>query len=131
MSLEPSTQMARKRHELLADLVDHAERVLVESEVSPERAAFIANQLADHFAQHWGGQVISFPMDYRWQLDTRYLAIYDRHLAGASYGELAMQFKISERHVRTVLATVRKRLADQARKGPPGQGDIFVSDEAS
>jgi len=131
VSLESPTQMARKRHELLADLVDHAVRVLVESEVSPERAAFIANLLADHFAQHWGGQVISFPMDYRWQLDTRYLAIYDRHLAGASYGELAMQFKISERHVRTVLATVRKRLVEQAKKGPPGQADIFGAGGAS
>lgn len=125
------TQMARKRHELLADLVTHAERLLVAAGVEPDPAAIVANGLADHFAEHWGGQLINFPMDYRWQLDTRYLAIYDRHSAGASYGELAMAFRLSERHVRTVIATVRRRLAEQARKGPPGQGDLLEQSESS
>lgn len=124
------SQMARKRHEVLADMVAHCERIMVDNSVPPEVASVIANAIADHFAEHWGGQLISFPMDYRWELDQRYLAIHDRSRAGASNSELAMLFKISDRHVRTILSIVRKRIAEQARRAPPGQADIFEPEPA-
>ncbi len=110
---------------MLADLVDHTERVLTDNGLPSEQASVLAHSLAHHFAEHWGGQLINFPMDYRWQLDKLWMAIYDRFKEGATYSQLAMAFKISDRHVRTVLATVEKRMREQARSGAPGQSDFF------
>lgn len=117
--------MERKRHELLEDMVAQTVRILTALGHPEEEARVAGNAMADHFARQWGGQLINFPMDFRWLLDQRDMALYDARQAGASYSDLAKQFQISDRHVRTVIATVTRRLREQRRLGPPGQGDFF------
>lgn len=119
------SSMAARRHELLADMVDQAERLLINQGIMREIASVIANAMADHFARHWGGQLINFPMDYRWRHGHRDLAIYDAHQAGASYAELAAEHKLHERYVRTIVERMTRMQTEQRRRGHPGQQSFF------
>ena len=115
MASDPSSRMGAQRNELLSDLVGLAERVFVELEVSPAQASIVANALADRLADHWGGQNINFPKDYRWKLARVELEILDA-FKGDNIPELARKYKMTERGIRMLIRRVRARItaANQA-----------------
>ena len=117
------SRMAEKRNEMLSDLVALAERVMQEYDVPKEVATITANSLADRLADHWGGQNISFPKDFRWKLAKLELEIYDR-FNGRNYDELAQAYNMTERGIRKLIARVRSKIAhrDQASLFDPPAG---------
>ncbi|MBB1601548.1 hypothetical protein A9977_16020 [Variovorax sp. UMC13] len=102
--------MGERRHELLADMVQLAERVLAEQEVPPAAAAVAVSALVDRLTSHWGGQNIYFPTDYQWRLARVELQIYDA-FTGNNQVELARIHGMTESGVRRLIARVRAKLA--------------------
>ena len=115
-----SNRMAVRRHELLAELVDTVSARLVEHEVPPKAADLIANDLADHVADNWGGQVITFPKDLRRKLIMLELEIYER-FNGENYDDLAREYGMTVSGMRKLVTRIRAKLARR------GQGDLFDS----
>ena len=115
-----NNRMAVRRHELLADLVDTVTNRLVENEIPAKVADLIANDLADHVADNWGGQVIAFPRDLRRKLTILELEIYDR-FNGENYDDLARQYGMTVSGMRKLVTRIRAKLARR------GQGDLFDS----
>ncbi len=116
-------RMAERRHELFADLIALLQRQLAENGVAATEATIIASDLADHMADHWGGQNITFPKEYRRKLSRIEIEIYDA-FRGHNGPELAQRFNISERGLRKLVARVKKRLASGGQCGlfDPGTG---------
>lgn len=110
------TRMSEKRHELLTDLADLAKRLFVENEIPDTTADVVANALADHLAGHWGGQNITFPKDFRWQLSKVELEIYDL-FNGNNYDTLAKQYRMTERGIRKLINRTRAKLATKNQNG--------------
>ena len=102
--------MAERRNELISDLVAVVERVLHDHEIPASVATVTASALADRVADHWGGQNISFPKDFRWKLAQLELSIYDEWSRGAQFGELGLKYRMTERGMRKLIARVRDRL---------------------
>lgn len=111
------TRMAERRNELISDLVAVVERVLGDCEIPPSVATVTASALADRLADHWGGQNISFPKDFRWKLAKLELSIYDEWSRGAQFGDLALKHRMTERGVRKLITRVRSRVAAAAQPG--------------
>ncbi|MDZ7862633.1 Mor transcription activator family protein [Acidovorax sp.] len=116
--IRPETRTSIRRHELLADLVDVVTRRLRENGVSPNEAEIVANDLADHLAKHWGGQVIPFPKDLRRELTRLELEIYGKFL-GDNYDDLARQYDMTMSGMRKLIARIRAKLAADV------QNDLF------
>jgi Mor family transcriptional regulator len=113
-------RMEEKRNELFADLVTTAERLLQEYDLQAPAATLIANALADHLADHWGGQNMNIPKDYRRKLSLRELEVYDR-FSGDNFDTLARDFGMTERSMRRLIARVRDRL----RRNSHGMPQLF------
>nr|WP_271451945.1 MULTISPECIES: Mor transcription activator family protein [unclassified Acidovorax] len=105
--------MAARRHELLDDMSHTAETFLRDHDVPAAVAALLANALADHLAERWGGQMISFPKDHKRKLCEQDLEIY-RKFTGHNHAELALEYKMSERGMRKLITRVCARLAKQS-----------------
>ena len=116
MAYEPRSTV--RRHELFADMVATAYKRLVENGLSHAEAELMAFDLADHFARHWGGQVVSFPKDYRRMLSQLEQEIYDQ-FKGYNYDELALKYDMTMSGMRKLIARTRKRLENG------GQPDLF------
>lgn len=114
-----NNRMAVRRHELLADLVETVTARLVENEIPAKLAELLANDLADHVAERWGGQVIAFPRDLRRKLTMLELEIYQNHFTGENYDELARQYGKTVSGMRKLVNRIRAKLARR------GQGDLF------
>ena len=110
MSIE--TLMMVRRSSLLDEVVSVSERLMTDNDVSPATAAVVANALADHLADYWGGQLINFPKDHRRKLAKIEVEIYGQ-FDGSNYGALAFRYNMSERGVRKLITRVRARLAKQ------------------
>lgn len=118
MALNPSFdgRMAERRHELFADLIALLERQLQENGVGATEASLISSDLADRLADHWGGQNITFPKEYRRKLSRIEVEIYDA-FKGNNLAEVAQRFNISERGLRKLIARVKKRIASGNQGG--------------
>lgn len=124
MSVGYETRAMVRRHELLTDVVVTATKRLVDNGLSYAEAELMASDLADHFAQHWGGQVISFPKDYRRVLSQLELEIYAK-FTGNNYDELARQYGLTMSGMRKLIGRTRARLAKA------GQPDLFEHNQAT
>lgn len=102
-------RMAERRHELYADLMILVQRQLGEYGVADNEAALIACDLADRLADHWGGQNITFPKEYRRKLTRLEAEIYQAH-CGDNGATLAQRYNITERGLSKMMARVRKRI---------------------
>lgn len=107
-----------RRHELLSDVVATATKRLIDNGLGQTEAELMASDLADHFAQHWGGQVICFPKDYRRMLTRLEAEIYSK-FSGNNYDELARQYGMTMSGMRKLIGRTRARLAKA------GQPDLF------
>lgn len=115
--------MSERRNELLTDMMALAQRLLQDHEVGATDALVIASALADRLADHWGGQNITFPKDFRWKLARLELEIYDFY-NGTNLGETAFKFNITERGLRKLIARARKKLVNR------NQGGLFDAPNA-
>ncbi len=111
--------MAVRRHELLDDLTTTAERFLREHQISGGVASHLANSLADHLAEHWGGQMINFPKDHRRKLHEQELEIH-RKFTGNNHAALAIEYRMTERGMRKLITRVTTRLSKQRARQPGG-----------
>ena len=109
------SRMPERRHELFEDLVTFAQQRLIEYGLQTSAADVIANALVDHVADHWGGQVISFPKDHLRKLCQQEVEIYHQ-FTGKNYGALALKYEMSERGMRKLITRVQARLAKQSRE---------------
>lgn len=105
-------RMAMRRHELLADLVDSVTKRLSQNGVNDNTAEIVANDLADHIAKHWGGQVINIPKDYKRELTKLELEIYER-FQGDNYDNLAREYNMTESGVRKLIHRISTKLSNQ------------------
>ena len=110
------SRMSERRNELLTDMMALAEQLLTEHDVGSAEAVLIASALADRLADHWGGQNITFPKDFRWKLDRLELEIYEFY-NGQNLGETALKFNITERGLRKMIARARKKLVNRNQGG--------------
>lgn len=117
-------RMAERRHELYADLMTLVQRQLAEYGVGENEASLIACALADRLADHWGGQNMTFPKEYRRKLTRLEAEIYQAH-HGHNLAELAQRYNISERGLRKMIERVTRRI----RAG--SQGGLFDKPEPS
>lgn len=107
--MNDDSRMAVKRHELFEDVMGQVEQVLVAHDVKAFLAGIAAAAVADRLADHWGGQNLTIPKDYRRKLTKRELQIYDEW-RGDNWGELARKYGIAERTVRRVVARIKEKL---------------------
>lgn len=106
-----------KRHALYLDLTTVMTAQLVEYGMQQAGAEAVANALADHIADYWGGQTITFPKEYQRHLSQRDVEIYQRYTQEA-HDDLARELGITERGLYKLVARVRKRLRAQAANAP-------------
>lgn len=118
------SRMSERRNELLTDMMALAEQTLTEHGVGSNESVLIASALADRLADHWGGQNITFPKDFRWKLNRLELEIYDFY-NGGNLGETALKFNITERGLRKLIARARKKIVNR------NQRDIFETPGAA
>lgn len=106
------SRMEQTRHELLQDIADHAEAIMKEYGIEAAVAEQVGTAIADHLAEHWGGQLINFPKDYLFKLAERDLQIYNE-FTGANHTELARRYQMTVRGIYKVIARVHKREVDR------------------
>lgn len=113
-----TSPMEAKRAELLADLAAHTAAVLQELGITGELADHAGAAVADHMADHWGGQVLSVPKDYSYRLAERERVILGE-FSGNNYSELAKAYNITERGLRKLISRAILRQRDLF------QGNLF------
>jgi Mor family transcriptional regulator len=101
--------MADRRAELLADVMAHVAAVLADLGIDPERADHCGHALADHLADHWGGQVISYPVDSSYKLSQRERLVLADRDGGMSLVELAFKYQMTESGLRKLLRRAPRR----------------------
>lgn len=104
-------RMARRRSELLDDLVAHTEQLLIRHGMGEADAMGAASALADFLVEHWGGQQISIPLNFQRRLDQREVEIY-RAFTGDNYDQLARIHRMTESGMRRLINRVREKIRD-------------------
>ncbi|WP_286807719.1 MULTISPECIES: Mor transcription activator family protein [unclassified Marinimicrobium] len=117
-----SDQMEHLRHQLLSEAADRVARVLREFNIPEDRAEQCGSAVADDLAQHWAGQNITIPKDYRYKLTQRDLEIWDK-FNGRNHLELAREYDLTVNAIYRIAKRIRKRAISRQ------QPDIF--DKAS
>ncbi|MBZ9610767.1 Mor transcription activator family protein [Rheinheimera maricola] len=112
------TGMDALRSELLDDVAAHAKHILADHGVGTDVADQCGVALAEFLADHWGGQLINFPMNFLYKLAQRDLVIYDE-FNGRNHAVLASKYNMSVRGIYKLVARVKKRIV--AEKQP----DLF------
>lgn len=111
--------MPARRAELLEDLVSQVGIVLDELGIAADLTTHVGHALADHLADHWGGQTLSFPKDHHYRLSLRETHILAESDRGATGAQLARKYRMTERGVRKLLKRAKLRQADTR------QADLF------
>jgi Mor family transcriptional regulator len=114
--------MAQQRAELLTDVMAHVAATLRELGIDADRADQCGHSIADRLAEHWGGQVICYPVDHAYRLSLRERQILDEYKAGAGKNELAMKYVMTLRGINYLLKRApRRHLEDN-------QPDLFPAE---
>ncbi len=112
------TPMQCKRNELISDLSDQIALVLRDYNIAPDIAEQCGAAVADHMANHWGGQVITIPKDYRWKLTQRDLIIWGEY-NGKNHHELARKYGIGTNAIYRIVKRTGKH--ERSKRQP----DLF------
>lgn len=104
--------MEQSRHELLTDLASHVTAELIIFGIDADKAEQVGDNIANHMAEHWGGQTICYPKDYIFKLNARDLDIYDR-FNGTNHMALAREYRLSVRAIYKIIDRVRRRVVDR------------------
>lgn len=114
-----SSPMEMVRHELLRDIEDHVSALCKNYKLDAEVCEQISVSVADFLAEHYGGQVVVFPKDYRYKIAQRDLDIYN-DFNGNNWFQLVKKYNMTESGIRRVIDRVRKRIVKQK------QPDLFT-----
>lgn len=109
-----SAPMEQARHELLSDVACQITEELKVFGIDVEVAGQVGDAIANHLAEHWGGQTICYPKDYVFKLNARDMEIYNR-CNGSNHMQLAREYKLSVRAVYKLLKRVRRRITDRTQ----------------
>lgn len=101
--------MDKLRSELLDDVSAHAMDILRDHGIDTELAEQCGVALAEHLAEHWGGQLINFPKNFLYKLAQRDMVIYSE-FNGRNHAELAKRYKMSVRGIYKLIARAQKRV---------------------
>jgi Mor family transcriptional regulator len=104
-----TTSMEAVRHELFSDMSARVTAFLQEYKIDASVAEHCGQDLADFLATEWGGQHITIPKDYKFELATRNVEIY-RKFTGNNYRTLAREFNLTENAIYRIVKTVTERL---------------------
>lgn len=92
---EVMNKSGARRSELFQDIAENVASELIKSCQLPDKqAADIGNKLSDFLIQHWKGQTIYIPSDYKYKNSARDEEICARMSRGNAY-ELAAEYGIS------------------------------------
>ena len=116
--MNPLNRMEHKRNKFLEEVATVTARLLADYDVKPEAADLLGAAVADYLSDHWGGQNITVPKDYRRKLCAREVEIY-RQFNG-DYAALAKAYQMTERGMRKLIDRMRARLR-QAQHDAQGQ----------
>lgn len=108
MNAQP-VEMRIRRAELLDDVASQTVALLSEFGLAGDVATHVGHALADHIADHWGGQVLSIPKDASYKLSERERTILAEHRTGATIAALATKYGLSERGMRKLLKRALRR----------------------
>jgi len=108
--------MEKLRHELLTDLAEKASQLLRDFGIEADTSDQIGYALADHLAEHWGGQLISIPKNYAFKLIKRDLEIWER-FNGRNHAALAVEYGISVRGIYKVIQRVKRQQTALSQPG--------------
>ncbi|ASU16883.1 Mor transcription activator family protein [Actinobacillus pleuropneumoniae] len=103
------TQMEIARHELLRDIEDNVSALCKNYNLDTEICEQISTGVADFLAEHYAGQVISFPKDFYYKIAQRDLDIYN-DFTGNNWFFLVKKYGMTESGIRKVINRVRKRI---------------------
>ncbi|HDR1112432.1 TPA: DNA-binding protein [Pasteurella multocida] len=109
-----SKSMKIARHELLQDIEVHISLICKEFNLADDVCEQIGTSIADFIADNYGGQVISFPKNFKWRTDSRTMQIYKK-FNGANIRELAKEFGITESGIRKAINRARKNLETKGK----------------
>ncbi len=113
--MSASLKSTARRSEVLADVAAKATQIAQEFGLDPSIAEQMGAEIADHVAESWGGQVVSFPRDCHYKLVKRERLILDEWRSGVSFADLARRYHVHVRSIRRLInrARVRDRNLDQ------------------
>lgn len=117
--------MAQVRAELLNDVMAHVEATLREIGIDAKVSEQCGHAVADMLAQHWGGQVVSYPVDHAYKLSLREREILAARAKGATPAELAFKYHMTTRGISILLKRAQRRHVEDA------QIDLFSTPETS
>ncbi|MEX2475030.1 Mor transcription activator family protein [Marinobacter sp.] len=101
------SRMKALRHELLRDLSDQVQTMLTDYGVSAEVAEQTACALANHMAEHWGGQLINFPKDTSYKISQRDRDIWE-DFNGRNHPHLAQKYNLSQRAIYDIVKRMKR-----------------------
>lgn len=110
--------MSHVRHELLTDVADQISVILKEYNVDPVKAEQAGAAVSNHLAEHWGGQLITFPKDHLYKITQRDLQIF-QEVDAHNIHEVARKYNLTTNAIYRVIKRIR-RLAVAER-----QPDLF------
>lgn len=113
-----NSRMEHLRHELLTDIADQVTMILRDHNIDAEKAEHIGADVANHLAEHWGGQLITFPKDYLYKIVQRDLDIFQKVTAN-NMGAVAKEYGLTVNALYRVIRRIRKRAIAER------QPDIF------
>lgn len=111
--------MQVRRAELLEDLVAQVEVILGDLGIADDIATHAGHALADHLADHWGGQIINYPKDAHHRLCQREIQILADRAAGATIAQLSRRYDMTERGVYKLISRAESRQVDSAQSDLP------------
>lgn len=114
--MKPDSPMESQRHELLSDVETHGIEVFLSHGIERDIAEQAAIAIADFLAEHWGGQLVSFPKDYQYKLSIRDLIIY-HEFTGNNYPALVRKYQMTERGIRKIIDRVHRRETSRRQPG--------------
>lgn len=112
--IKPPSRMSELRHELLVDLEHQASCFLQKYGVKTDIAEHLAISLANHIADHWGGQLINLPKDHVYKIASRDYDIY-KAFNGRNHAELAREFGLSVRAIYDIVKRTEKLVMDEVQ----------------
>ena len=108
MKVLMNSRMESRRGELVECVVCHVDSTLQKFGLNPDDAMRAATATADKLLEVFGGQILTFPTDYKKKLARKEADIFEQ-FNGANGYELAKAHGMTERGLRILLARVRAR----------------------
>lgn len=113
-----SSRPEKRRNELLIDVEHHAASILIKRGMPKEAADEIGEEIADHLATNWGGQMITFPKDIYYRVAKKHAAVV-AEFTGTNHDELARKYGLSVRAIYKIIKDAR-----DAKKATTGENHV-------